>query len=231
MKFNFNNLLQLIKDNKFIIILGAFILLILILNTKPIIEGLTSSIGEYDYLAPVPSDNKISDDIAKQFADKLNEINCPPGSPTPCGIDTSSTDGFSAWKKGLETVITEPELKYFIANGKFPYDGYIMNWIKNHPDKFPDGADGAQKTYTNRSLYEMVIKPTESTMSPPPLAYNIYMGTAKPPPNFNYAATHPSSITPSTTETSTTTPSTTVVPSNDDNYNDFISLCKKTLAQ
>jgi hypothetical protein len=233
MKFNFNNLLQLIKDNKFVIILGAFIILIIILNTKPIIEGLTSSIGEYDYLAPIPSDNKISDDIARQFADKSNEINCPPGSPTPCGIDTSSTDGFSAWKKGLETGITEPEAKYYIENGKFPVDGYVINWVKNHPDKFPNGIDDLQKTHTNRMTYGMYIQPTESTMTPPPLAYNIYMGTAKPPPNFNYAATHPSSNTPSTSAPSTTetTPSTTVVPSNDENYNDFISLCKKTLAQ
>jgi hypothetical protein len=225
MKLNFNNLLQIIKNNKFII-LGAFILLILILNTKPIIEGLTSSIGEYDYLQPIPSDNKISDDIARQFADKSNEINCPPGSPTPCGIDTSSTDGFSAWKKGLEKNITEPEVNYYITNGKFPYNGYVMNWVKNHPDKFPNQIDTYQRMYFNRVLYDMYIKPTEATMTPPPLAYNIFMGTAKPPPNFNYAATHPSSTTPSTSA-----PSTTVVPSNDENYNDFISLCKKTLAQ
>ena len=158
-------------------------------------------------------------------------MNCPPGSPTPCGIDTSTADGFSAWKKGLETGITEPELKYYITNGKFPYNGYVMNWAKNHPEKFPDGTDGAQKIYTNRIFYGMFISPTESTMSPPPLAYNIFMGTANPPPNFNYAATHPSSITPSTTTPSTTETSTTVVPSNDENYNDFISLCKKTLAQ
>jgi hypothetical protein len=226
MKFNFNNLLQILKNNKFII-LGAFILLILILNTKPIIEGLTSSIGEYDYLAPIPSDNKISDDIARQFADKSNEINCPPGSLTPCGIDTSSTDGFSAWKKGLETGITEPEAKYFIENGKFPVDGYIMNWVKNHPDKFPNGIDPVQKRYTNRMIYDTYIKPTESTMTPPPLAYNIYMGTAKPPPNFNYAATHPSSIPSSNTSTMPSTNGS----SSSTNYNDFISLCKKTLGQ
>jgi hypothetical protein len=182
MTFNFNNLLQLIKNNKFIIILVAFILLILILNTKPIIEGLTSIIGEYDYLAPVPSDNTFSDDIFRQFVDKYNEITCPPGSTTGCvPIDISSPDNFYNQKTHFEILITEPEATYYIQNGKFPYDGYVMNSLKKQPNYTEDGADQAMKTYPNRALYEVAIKPTDATMNPPPLAYNIYMGTAKPP--------------------------------------------------
>jgi hypothetical protein len=234
MKFNFNNLLQLIKDNKFIIILGAFILLLLILNSKPIIEGLTSSIGEYDYLAPIPSDNKISDDVFRQFMDKFNLNECPDGPSQFCvPTDVSTPDKFSAEKTKWESTFmtTEPEITYYIQNGKFPYNGYIMNWLKKQPSITQSNVDHDMQFYPNRYEYQWRIKPTESTMTPPPLAYNIYMGTAKPPPNFNYAATHPSTITPSTTTPSTTTPSTTVVPSNDANYNDFISLCKKTLAQ
>ena len=219
MKFNFNNLLQIIKHNKYII-LGAFILLILILNTKPIIEGLTSNIGEYDYLVPIPSDNKISDDVFRQYVDKSNELN--PSNPT----DISTPDNFSSAKSQFEKFVTEPEAKYFIENGKFPVDGYVMNWAKNNTDKFPDGIDGAQKIYTNRIIYVQYIKPTEETMTPPPLAYNIFMGTAKPPPNFNYAATHPSSMPSSTPSSISST-----TPSSSTNYDDFLSLCKKALSK
>lgn len=182
MNFNFNNLLQLIKNNKFIIILGAFILLILILNTKPIIEGLTSIIGEYDYLAPIPSDNKISDDIFRQFVDKFNELNCPSAGVNGCvPIDISIPANFSNIKTSFEKSITEPEAIYYIQNGKFPYDGYVMTSMKKQPNYTEDGSDQSAKMYPNRTLYELTIKPTEANMNPPPLAYNVFMGTAKPP--------------------------------------------------
>ena len=232
MKFNFNNLLQLIKDNKFIIILGAFILLILILNTKPIIEGLTSSIGEYDYLDPIPSDNTISDDLVRQYVDNWNKTyTCQPGTTGCAAIDVSTPDKYNSFKSQLEKFITEPELKYYETNGKYPINGYIMNWAKNNPDKLKNIEDTYQLYYTNRFFYGTFIQPTESTMSPPPLAYNIFMGTAKPPPNFNYAATHPSSMPSSNGSSMSSSNGSSMSSSSSTNYDDFISLCKKTLGQ
>ena len=115
MKLSFKNLLNIIKKHKYIF-LGIFVVLILILFTsKPLIEGLTigSSIGEYDYLAPIPKDNTISDATVKAALEYANKTNCPNGT-TDCKQykDPNDPNVIENSKKMYSGFAVDSELQY-----------------------------------------------------------------------------------------------------------------------
>lgn len=205
MKLNANNILQFIKNNKFVI-LGAFIILIILLNFKPIVEGLTNNIGQYDYLAPIPKDNKISDETLKAAVAKMNQLNCPDPSLNTCILIDLSGNEYNNRMNQFSHMATEAEWKYYASNGKFPYNGYVMTYIKNNPDKYPQSnLETIQRNQTNRMFYSINMYPNEMYENPKSYAYKIFVGVEDP--------SNPSS---SQSQINTT-------------YNDFVSVCKKAI--
>lgn len=213
MKSNFvSELSKFVLKHKYLIFVAAFLAFILLFRTRFVIEGLTG-MGEYEYLAPIPADNSISYDLMKAFLLKR-------GAKVTPDVIRGQQDWFKRF-------LTEKELQYYLDNGKWPYDGYVLNYINNHPDffsKLPSNytyknLDDMQKDMGNRDVYGKFIMPQESQMNPPPLSYQIYMGTAQPPSSATTASNATSGSSSSSKSSSTTDP----------NYQDFLSLCKKAL--
>ena len=246
MKFNFNKLIQIIKRYKYVI-LFLIIVIIFLYSSSSIVEGLTGNIGEYDYLAPVnPSAENISDQTLKMFISKyvnnnfpdLNKINIPDDVPDDVKAKIKAEIkaekervlndlSFAKSSFPISEILknaTKPEIEYYIKNGEWPYDGYIMNFLTNKMSKMGmrvrvDGKELTndeqikyyKKTDTNRQLYRNLIYPYEYNKNPLPLSAKIYEGKEKP-------------------STYSTSPSTTTTNTNaniNENYNHFVNLCKK----
>lgn len=210
MKFDFDKIIRFLSKHKIVVFLAIFVGFILLFRTRLVIEGLTS-MNEYEYLAPVPPNNTISDDVVKAFAMKYNANS----SVTHSGnMNVSTPENVAYFKNQLQGVYTEKELQNYIDNGKFSYNSYILNFLNSHADVMAKltntlgSLDIAQKIYGNRVAYQQYILPIESQMTPPPLSYQIYMGTAQPP-----------------SQTMPTSSSTSMDP----NYQDFLSLCQRVL--
>lgn len=126
-----------------------------------------SNIGEYSYLEPVPKGNIWDNSIQKQFLKVF--IKSP-------NMKVNINE--------LMQQCTSEEAQYYINNGKFPYCTYITNYInKNYPKDNPENIINTwSKLIPNRGIYALGIAQTEAKESPQPLSYQIYMGTAKPPP-------------------------------------------------
>lgn len=211
MKFDFDKIIRFLSKHKLAVFLAVFLAFILLFRTRLVIEGLTT-IGEYEYLAPLPPNNTISDDVMKAYLDKVmspqQKQNIPP-------------DYVTNVKKSFQTFVTEKELQYHTENGKWPYDSYVLNYLTAHPEvlqkpNMPNNSlELTQMRNPNRNAYEIFIAPIESQMTPPPLSYQIYMGTAEPPSEMMSLPGISSSSSSST--------------SMDPNYQDFLSLCKRVL--
>lgn len=207
MKFNLHELMQLIKSKKYLI-LGLFIILIVFLNARPIVEGLTNNIGEYDYLAPLPKDNKISDSTLRAAYKTM--ILAQPVCQDPsnnCNTDLSGND-YTSRMNQFSQMATEAEWAYYAKNGKFPYNSYVLSYLKAHPDVFTNPffktLDDYQKNYPVRNAYGQFMLPTESSENPKSFAYKVFFGIEDP-----------------------SNPSTDSQMSK--NYNDFVSVCKKAI--
>ena len=120
---------------------------------------------------------------------------------------TTTPQAIAAFKKMSEPFVTEKEVQYYIDNGKYPYDSYVLKALKA-PDVLPNvirenkSLEQLQKTNTNRTAYERFLKNKEAQMRPQPLSYQIYMGIVKPPSSASSQ-------------------------SKESNYNKCVSLCKK----
>jgi len=231
----FRNLLNFIKNNKFIL-LFFIVVLIILLNIKQIKEGLTGmdNIGEYDFLAPNNED--LSEDTWKSLIDKYNSIN-----KTMLNYPV-----ITELRSFLFNNISDIEAKYYINNGYFPYDQYVINFfntkIKNN-EKYKninisgvkladsDALKQLQQKMNNRSFYSSIInisteiqKEAESS-----LANKIFMGTAQPPNNSqSLSSSNNSSIFDSPLSISSSNTLSSSNSSNKNNYyNEFVSLCKK----
>jgi hypothetical protein len=208
MKFDFDKITRFLGKHKLVVFLAVFLAFILLFRTRFVIEGLTS-MGEYEYLAPVPPGNTISDEVVKAFLAKYSSVTLAP-TPPP--------ENLAANKNSLQGDYTEKELQNYIDNGTFSFNTYILNFLNSHADvkakitNVYGSLDNAQKNFGSRIAYRVFILPIESKMNPPPLSYQIYMGTAQPPPAIP-AVTVPSSSSSTT----------------DKNYQDFLSLCRRTL--
>jgi len=172
------------------ILLALLVLLSLVYFFTPIVEGFEFSlpsssskkpIGMYEYLSPiypVGGDEKvmiqkynesISDDLLKRFMDKWNSSNCPENrdkTKNKCQPETS-VERIRQFL-GFFGQPTAPEINYYIDNGKWPYNQYVLDYAKNNPDivkSFPRDAegnpstiDGMQKAWPVRALFAWHIK-------------------------------------------------------------------------
>ena len=176
------------KRRNFYLGLGiALILSILLLHQFSFKEGMTNSaMGMYDYLAP-SSDRKPytwSDDVIDQFTSKINSI--------PGATPQLTTDQVKAI---FLPYTTETEAKYYIQNGQWPMNQYIMNFIDPHTNlvKLAIEAGKMQKTVlgndlTNetvpkylsvRLIFQMLLLENEAKVAT--LAFQIFNGTAPAP--------------------------------------------------
>ena len=202
-----------IKSHK--LILGIIILIFgIFLCYSPIIEGLTGSVGEYEFLAP-PTDN-ISDDMWNKLAEKMSKVNG----------QTITVEQVKEFYKGN---ITNKEINYYLENGTYPINPYIKKtMLESNDNANATSADldnlmnRWSTTYTVRMLYGSSLKRLDEAKSPQPDGYLIYMGT-KPPPSYS---------TPTYSVNNSTTSMTDAIPTGTDlynnrNYDDFVSLCKR----
>jgi hypothetical protein len=189
---------------------------------NPIIEGFTSKIGEYEFLAP-PTDI-ISDDMWNKLTEKMKKQN------PNITIDQV--------KLNFKDNITPKEIKFYLENNTFPISPYIKKMMKNFNEKnyklYPSMAkitdeetDNTIKnfssSYTTRMLYDMYNRESgEDKQSPQPESYLIYKGT-KPSPSYSSPTI---SINKSTMSLTESIPSLNEI-ENKRNYNDLVSLCKR----
>jgi hypothetical protein len=238
MKINFNYILNYLKKHKFILLL-VFILIIILLNIKPLREGLTvSSIGEYDYLAPLTQAEKDAVDVKQtpsiqstwdSFAKKWNSVN---------NLTEDKRDYFPVpfpqdRQQGFINLfqMTKPELDYYIQNGEWPWDGFVTKFLKETNNvTLPqnNGNPPTSKTFTNRAIFGYYILPSVEKKTPNALAVKIFKGTAQPPTNTSNGS---SSTTSSPLSSSFSPSSSSSSSSSDSNYQDFISLCKKVVGK
>jgi hypothetical protein len=232
MKFNLKLVKNVALKYKFILLSILVITIFFIYFIKPIREGLTglTSIGEYQYLAPLPSGSTWSPTTISQFVTKYNNVN------NLTGKSAMTTDGaptMSFWA-------LEEEAQYYIQNGNFPYDSYVANYLTQNPNVFhnfaniiPATISNVAQILSNRAAFELYMARYES--DPPTLAYQIYRGTAQPPPLSSSPSlsslTSPFTSSPSLSSltspfTSSSSPSNTL---SGTNYQQLVSLCKNVV--
>ena len=162
--------------NFLFILLGVLIALVLSKYVGYFREGL-ETIGEYEYLAPPPADNSFTDATWNAFVPIFLQQN------KDINIQQMVRAFVAKW-------YTENELKYYIANKAWPIDAYVKKNVITFLEKKGETKDFLDKVkqmldksvlWSNRVFYAKFIAPEESKLSPQPLSYQIYMGTAKPP--------------------------------------------------
>ncbi|MFY7729310.1 MAG: hypothetical protein ACOVRN_07330 [Flavobacterium sp.] len=138
---------------------------------------------EYDFLAPVnPSVEKIDDNSWKLFIRKAA------GDPqlSKQQIEDIISNRFDDIKNFYKIYLTKAELNYYIQNGKFPYNGYVMKYLHSLSGTFfPKGKTSEhikqlQKEEPNRLVYDRIIYNLyESKQVPLPLSAKIFLGQEK----------------------------------------------------
>jgi hypothetical protein len=152
-------------------------------------EGFTDSveIGEYDYLAPVPPDNKWSTNTLNNFVTAFKKSNgCKLIGAECSSITNDPSNKIMAFY--MERV-SEQEAEYFIKNGKFPINKYVKTLVQDMLSKNAKANPGVKQMsyedmeniWTSHIIYGIYLQPTEKDKNPQPLSYQIYIGTAKPP--------------------------------------------------
>ena len=238
-KFNASNVLQFFRKYKYLI-LFIVILILIVLVPNPIREGLESmSIGEYDFLEPVPKDNIISRDLLDKFVKKWNSVH---------GCDNNKESNGGCFRNlplpkdviiNLNSNYTDKEVQYYIQYGVWPYCGYLINYLNENKNaiqtkfdnKFP-GLKIIQKSMTSRPVFDLVVNMTGTTQeisdgkgghinlpSGSKLAIDIFNGKVKPPSSSNPLK---NSSSQSSIENTNNV--------QNSYYQDFVSLCKKVTA-
>jgi len=162
-------------------LLSVLVVILFFTYFTPFREGLLgSSIGEYDYLAPVPAGNVWSQDTIMQFVKKFNEVNNITGKDSALQVNNfeNSYDGQFFIGNALEE-----EAQYYIKNGKWPYDSYVNKYLSSldaNKTIVPVGIKDITPTnvsevWSNRVCYSQLMFGKESQMTPQPLSYQIYM--------------------------------------------------------
>ena len=210
MKFS----LKKILGNKYIpfLLLGVvFLGIVLLLGFYKIKEGFDSSIGEYEYLAPIPPNTTWSQDTQTAFTNAWNT--------------NLNKKGITLDVNVYMQDLTEEEAEYYIANGKFPWGSYITNAVLKIPNVTQPMVDNAMTESPSRLAYQENLLQTESKQTPAPLSYQIYMGTAQPPSDST-----DSTDSTDSGDSSDPTSSQSNVLSNSD-YQSLTSICKNILGQ
>jgi len=173
----------------YLFILLLFTILVFLLITEGFgFKTSTPLIGEFDYLAPIPPDNTWSQDTIDKFIDKYNSANSLPAT------QMINPDTFVNYK--ITTVALEKEAIYFNDNGKWPINKYVTDYLTNHTPKHPIfgqaipnrpgqvySIDTLSTMWPNRLLYQIFIATNEMQLSPIPISYQIFKGSASPPSN------------------------------------------------
>jgi hypothetical protein len=173
------------KNNSIILILFivfiCYILFIFITEKREGFALMDKSIGEYQYLAPIPEYNTWSDTTVDQFITKYKEVT----------EQQLSKEGIQNWFK----LALEDEAKYYISNGIFPICHYMINYCNNEPTSLnklgldPSGNPVTlqllQKYQSNRFWFMVIIFPIQEKMDPQPDACLIFLGKKEPPTYSN----------------------------------------------
>jgi hypothetical protein len=164
------SVLMLFQNKK---IMFLFILLVLILIsglTYTLVEGFdlgsfdTSSLDassktipeQYQYLAPLPEGSIWAPDFQDKFVEYLKK-NDPKATKEALSTPSPFYGG-----KTIMQVASQKEAQYYIDNGLWPYDEYIINYVTkemNPPMKLSD-LEMMRKMMPNRAYYVLVAKNT-----------------------------------------------------------------------
>ena len=213
---NMTILKHFFMKHKYTILLAIVLLFLLFFLMPSFREGLTNAaVGEYTYLAPIPTGNTWDQTTMVKFANKYNEVNNKTG-------DQMLQGNADSLKQYISLALSA-EANYYIDNGKWIYCNYVSTYVEKHPEVLSTLHDASgnvmtpttlQKTFPNRLAYSMLIGKTEKSMTPTPLSYQIYMGTAQPPPSSSSSSSSSSSPAHSLSDT---------------NYQQLVSLCKNVM--
>lgn len=134
---------------------------------KRFIEGFCENeIGEFDFLAPPPVGNKISNETLQKFIEKI----------APPGVEPRPIDSI---RERVEKDITEEEMLYYINNDMWPWGSFLVKTFKSsNPNmnvaRVRSSFDANSRTAFHRLQYQVPeIKDS--------FAYQVFMGTAPPP--------------------------------------------------
>jgi hypothetical protein len=172
------------------------------------LPSIGASIGEYDYLKPVPTPTVLDTTTEQDF---INAYSTTTSSIFPSFNPKTNGAIMPSFKKG----ITLEEFQYYIKNNKWPYGSYITNYITTNKDDVLTRVkpwnvktlDDIQKIFASRSVYDICINPLESKMTPLPISNDIYTGKSQPP------------------STDSSVPSTSTSSLSPDNYTKLKSIC------
>jgi len=213
---SFDKIKKFFTTNKYILLSILVIVVFFNFISASFIEGFTAD--QFQYLAPIKNSNTWSQNTMTQFAKKWNEKN------NASGISVLQ-DNAQSLKFYISNTLEEEAL-YYIQNGIFPYDSYVTNYLNQNPTVIPTHETLANGTplipsnisqmWPNRIAYKQFIAPIESKQTPPPISYQIYMGTIPD------SAGQISPITSSSLSSSSTL--------SEANYNNLVSLCKNIIA-
>ena len=159
------NIITLFQNKK---IMFLFILLVLILIsslTVSLVEGFdlgsfdTSSKPipeQYQYLAPLPEGSVWAPDFQDKFVEyqKKND-------PKATKENLSTPNPFFGGKSLMQTA-SQKEAQYYMDNGLWPYDDYIINYVTKemNPPIKPSDLEMMRKSFPNRAYYGLVAKNT-----------------------------------------------------------------------
>ncbi len=155
-------------------IMFLFILLVLILIsglTYTLVEGFdlgsfdTSSLDtssqtipeQYKYLAPLPEGSIWDPDFQDKFVEFYKKIDAKVTKETLLSLPSPFFGG-----KTLMQVASQKEAQYYMDNGLWPYDDYIINYVTkemNPPMKLSD-LETMRKMMPNRAFYTSIAKTT-----------------------------------------------------------------------
>lgn len=172
------------KNNYIIIILFiiliTFIFIIFFIDKREGFTSIDTSIGEYQYLAPIPQYNTWSDSTIDKFIPIYKEA-------------TNSLEDINKdyVAKYFFMYALEDEAKYYISNSKWPLCPYIINYCNNEPTTInkvgldasgnPITLEDFQKSMPNRYIYMVLILAIQQKLDPKPDACLIYLGEKEPP--------------------------------------------------
>lgn len=210
---NFDKINKFVSTNKYILLSILVIVVFFYIISPPFVEGFTAD--QYQYLAPIPNSNTWSQNTMTQFVDKWSTIN---------NVSEALQDNAQSLKFYIDNTLEEEAL-YYIQNGLFPYDSYVTDYLNKNPSVIPTNRtlrngtpltpSNISQMWSNRISYKEMIAPIESKQTPPPISYQIYMGTIPD------SEAQVSPITSSSLSSSSTL--------SESNYNNLVSLCKNII--
>jgi len=151
-------------------------------------KSISSTIGKYDFLEPIPQPNTWNQDIINKFVDKYNSNL---GSDNKNALLNASTFTQDKQSSQIYAFALEKEAVYYINNGRWPMNQYVYNYLnsniipkntKLYNGSFIINNETVSQVYPNRLIYNVYIAPKEGILKPLPESYKIFIGE-KPTPS------------------------------------------------